>query len=119
MWLMLPMFFATVGLKTFLGGLGNAGAWLIALVLIVVAMASKVVSTAVAGRFLGIEWHDSWSLGVMMNCRGLTELVVLNIGLSLGIIGPELFAVLVLMALVTTGMTGPLLSRLQLRAVAE
>ncbi|MGH3802899.1 MAG: cation:proton antiporter, partial [Pseudonocardiaceae bacterium] len=119
MWLMLPLFFATVGLKTSLGGLGNAGAWLIGLVLIVVAMASKVVSTAVAGRFLGIEWHDSWSLGVMMNCRGLTELVVLNIGLSLGIIGPELFAVLVLMALVTTGMTGPLLCRLRLGVVAD
>ncbi|GAA5076531.1 cation:proton antiporter [Nocardia iowensis] len=112
MWLMLPLFFATVGLKTSLGGVSDSGAWLLCLVLVVVAMASKVLSTVGAGRLLGIERRESWILGVLMNCRGLTELVVLDIGLSLGLIGPELFGLLVLMALVTTGVTGPLLSRL-------
>ncbi|WP_158887110.1 cation:proton antiporter [Amycolatopsis anabasis] len=114
MWLMLPLFFATVGLKTSVDGLGNAGVWLAGLVILVVAMVTKIVGTAVAGRFVGLERRASWSVGVMMNCRGLTELVVLNIGLSLGVIGPDLFAVLVLMALFTTAMTGPLLSRLRL-----
>ncbi|ONI88614.1 hypothetical protein ALI144C_06155 [Actinosynnema sp. ALI-1.44] len=111
-WLLLPLFFATVGLKTSFGAIGGAGIWLIALAVVVVAMTTKMGSIAAGGRFLGMDRHDSASLAVMMNCRGLTEIVVLNIGLSLHIIDADLFAVLVLMALVTTALTGPLLGLL-------
>jgi Kef-type K+ transport system membrane component KefB len=63
-----------------------------------------------AARFSGMDWHDSFTLGALMNTRGLVELIVLNLGLDLGILSPRIFAMLVIMALFTTFMTGPLLS---------
>lgn len=70
-----------------------------------------------AARAGGQGWRNALSLGVLMNCRGLTELVILNIGLELGLIGRDLFTMLVLMALVTTALTSPALNRLHRREV--
>jgi Kef-type K+ transport system membrane component KefB len=72
----------------------------------------KFGGTALASRFAGLGWRDSAALGILMNTRGLVELIVLNIGLDLGVISPRLFTMLVIMALVTTLMTSPVLSRL-------
>lgn len=108
LWLLLPLFFVSVGLRTDLSGLSGSGVWLIGTV-IAVAVSSKIVSAGLAARAMGVDGRDALCLGLMMNCRGLTELIVLNVGLQLGILSPRLFAVFVVMALVTTAMTGPLL----------
>lgn len=108
---LLPLFFVTTGLKTDIGLLGKSGTlWLWASAVLVVAVAGKWGGGSIAARLSGRGWRDAMSLGVLMNCRGLTELIVLNIGLGLGIINPALFTILVLMALITTAMTTPALT---------
>jgi Kef-type K+ transport system membrane component KefB len=114
LWLMLPLFFATVGLKTRLDALTGAAGWASALLIVAVAIASKFAGTYAAARLSRFGRRAAAGLSVMMNCRGLTELVVLNIGLSLGVISPQLFAAFLIATLVTTAMTGPLLRRLRL-----
>lgn len=106
---LLPVFFAYSGLKTQVGLLNSPGKWLLCLAVIGVAILGKFVGTYVAARFSGIDHRESSALGWLMNTRGLTELIVLNIGLELGVITPLLFTMLVIMALVTTFMTSPLL----------
>lgn len=108
LWLMLPLFFVVVGLKVHLETLNSPRPWLVLLLIVVLAVVGKFVSSLV-GRLIGNTWRESVGLGAMMNCRGLTELVVLSIGLSAGLITEELFSVLVGMALITTAMTAPLL----------
>ncbi|MFF7476848.1 cation:proton antiporter [Streptomyces sp. NPDC008092] len=111
---LLPLFFITVGLGTNIGLLGaHARAWLWFVAILVVAVAGKWGGTAAAARLCGGPWRESLALGSLMNCRGVTELVVLNVGLSLGVLGSGLFTMLVLMALATTAMTVPALNRLQ------
>ncbi|MFD4606314.1 cation:proton antiporter [Streptomyces sp. NPDC058464] len=111
---LLPLFFVGTGLKTDVGLLGGSGTqWLWAGAVLAVAVAGKWGGGTLAARLSGRDWRDSMSLGALMNCRGLTELIVLNIGLGLGVIGPELFTVLVLMALLTTAMTSPALTRIR------
>ncbi|MER7183577.1 cation:proton antiporter [Streptomyces hyaluromycini] len=111
---LLPLFFVSTGLKTDIGLLGGSGTqWLWAGAVLVVAVAGKWGGGTLAARLSGRDWRDSMSLGALMNCRGLTELIVLNIGLGLGVIGPGLFTVLVLMALLTTAMTSPALTRIR------
>jgi Kef-type K+ transport system membrane component KefB len=108
--LLLPLFFATTGLRTDVGTLvGNRTEWLWAGAVFAVAIIGKWGGSAVASRVCGLDWRGSLSLGALMNCRGLTELVILNIGLELGVIGRDLFTMLVLMALVTTALTSPAL----------
>lgn len=108
--LLLPLFFAFSGLRTDVLSLGSdPKLWLYTLLVLAVAVAGKWGGSALAARVVGMGWRDSLSLGVLMNCRGLTELVILNIGLELRVIPPELFSILVVMALVTTFMTTPLL----------
>jgi Kef-type K+ transport system membrane component KefB len=106
----LPIFFAYTGLRTEIGLLNTWESWLICLAIIVVAVAGKMLGSALAARWSGMDWRESLALGSLMNTRGLMELVVLNIGYDLGILSPTLFAMLVIMALVTTAMTSPLLS---------
>jgi Kef-type K+ transport system membrane component KefB len=106
---LLPLFFAFTGLRTQIGLLQEPAAWLICLALISVATVGKLGGSMLAARMTGIDWLDSFSLGALMNTRGLVELIALNIGYDLGILSPPIFTMLVLMALVTTGMTGPLL----------
>ncbi|MDQ7807512.1 cation:proton antiporter [Amycolatopsis sp. A133] len=110
----LPLFFAVIGFSMHVGFLRNLRDVLVCLLVIVVAVTSKLGTTTLVGRLTGLTWRESAGLGVMVNCRGLTELVVVSAGLSLGIIGPDLFVVFVVMTLVTTAMTGPLLRRLDL-----
>lgn len=110
----LPLFFAVVGLSLQINFLGNLRDLMVCGVVILVAMASKIGTTTLIARLTKLTWRDSVGLGVMMNCRGLTELVVITTGLSLGIIGQNLFVMFVVMTLVTTMMTGPLLGRLKL-----
>jgi Kef-type K+ transport system membrane component KefB len=108
--LLLPLFFAYTGLRTDLRAIADVSAlWAVAAVLFV-AIAGKVGGTAIAARASGQDWHSATILGVLMNTRGLMELVVLNIGLDLGVIAPPLFSIMVVMALVTTAMTVPVLS---------
>ncbi len=107
---LLPLFFAFTGLRTQIGLLNEPGAWLVCLFLILIASAGKLGGAMLTARATGVSWVDSFALGALMNTRGLIELVALNIGYDLGILSPRIFAMLVIMALVTTGLTGPLLS---------
>jgi Kef-type K+ transport system membrane component KefB/nucleotide-binding universal stress UspA family protein len=106
---LLPLFFAYSGLKTEVGLLNSPDKWLLCLAVIGVAILGKYVGTYFAARVSGIGKRESAALGWLMNTRGLTELIVLNIGLELKVISPLLFTMLVIMALVTTFMTSPLL----------
>ncbi|MEU5365117.1 cation:proton antiporter [Streptomyces sp. NPDC005925] len=108
-WLLLPSFFMTVGLGTHLGSVHGTSGWLLCLAVLGAAALSKFAGTLVPARLADLSWRDSSRLGAMMNCRGLTELIILNTGLSAGLLSPSLFAMLVLMALATTAVTGPLL----------
>ncbi|GGT37426.1 cation:proton antiporter [Streptomyces chromofuscus] len=108
---LLPLFFVSTGLKTDVSLLaGESAQWLWAGAVLAVAVLGKWGGGSVAARLSGQGWRDALSVGALMNCRGLTELVVLNIGLGLGVIGPDLFTILVLMALLTTAMTAPALN---------
>lgn len=106
---LLPLFFAYSGLKTEVGLLNSPDKWLLCLAVIGVAIMGKYVGTYIAARVSGIDKREASALGWLMNTRGLTELIVLNIGLELKVISPLLFTMLVIMALVTTFMTSPLL----------
>ena len=106
---LLPIFFAYSGLRTQVGLLNEPILWLLAGLILIVAIVGKYFGTYIAARVGGFNHRDSSALGWLMNTRGLTELIVLNIGLSLGVISPLLFTMLVIMALVTTFMTTPLL----------
>ncbi len=107
--LLLPAFFAYTGMRTQIGLVSGTGQWLMCGAIILVATAGKFGGTLAAGRLSGLGWRTSASLGLLMNTRGLMELIALNIGLDLGVISPALFAMMVLMALVTTLMTTPLM----------
>lgn len=106
---LLPLFFAYSGLRTQVGLLDSGHAWVMCGVIIAVACAGKFGGSAIAARLTGMTWRESSALGIMMNTRGLVELIALNIGLDLGVISPTLFTMMVIMALVTTFMTTPLL----------
>jgi Kef-type K+ transport system membrane component KefB len=116
---LLPLFFAFTGLRTQINLLSDWQSWLICLGIILVAIAGKLGGSMLTARWTGMSWHDSFSIGVLMNTRGLIELVVLNIGYDLGILPARIFAIMVLMALFTTSMTGPLLSLLKRRQQSE
>jgi len=105
--LLLPLFFVFTGLRTEIGLLNDVYLWKITGLIILVAITGKFIGSALAARFVRQSWKDSLTIGALMNTRGLMELVVLNIGYDLGILSPKVFAMLVIMALVTTFMTGP------------
>jgi Kef-type K+ transport system membrane component KefB/nucleotide-binding universal stress UspA family protein len=108
---LLPLFFAFNGLRTDVGLIGgDPQLWLFLGLILFVAILGKWGGSTVAARVMGLDWRESVALGALMNTRGLTELIILNIGLDLKVIPPALFAMLVIMALVTTFMTTPLLS---------
>lgn len=111
--LLLPLFFVFTGLRTQIGLLNDAYAWKTCLLILAVAVGGKFLGSALAARFVGQSWRDSLSLGALMNTRGLMELIVLNIGYDLGILNPQIFTMLVIMALATTFMTGPALTLVQ------
>lgn len=107
--LLLPLFFVFTGLRTQIGLLNDSHLWITAGLIILTAVVGKFAGSALTARFVGINWKDSLTIGALMNTRGLMELIVLNIGYDLGVLGPEIFAMLVIMALFTTFMTGPAL----------
>ena len=107
--LFLPLFFASAGLKTSIGLVSGAEMWGFTALIVAVAVVAKYGGSAVAARVGGLSWRESRALGVLMNTRGLMELVILTIGLDLGVISPALFAMLVIMAIATTFLTTPLL----------
>ncbi len=108
--LLLPLFFVFTGLRTQIGLINDLHLIGITGLIILVAVSGKFIGGALAARFVGQNWKDSLSIGALMNTRGLMELVVLNIGYDLGILSPEIFSMMVIMALVTTFMTGPSLN---------
>ncbi len=107
--LLLPIFFALTGLRLHIGLLNSTDMTLVCIGIIAVATIGKFIGSALPARLLGLNAKDTLSIGILMNTRGLMELVVLNIGYELGILSPELFAMLTIMAIVTTIMTSPLL----------
>ena len=107
--ILLPVFFAFTGLRTQIGLLSEGQLWAVFGAIMLVAVGGKFAGSALTARLVGQPWQDALSIGALMNTRGLMELVVLNIGYDLGILRPEVFAMMVLMALATTFMTGPLL----------
>ena len=109
LFLLLPLFFVFTGLRTQVGLLDSVYLWEVCGMIILVAVTGKFVGSALAARFVGQSWKDSLSIGALMNTRGLMELIVLNIGYDLGVISKQVFAMMVIMALVTTLMTVPTL----------
>ena len=107
---LLPAFFALTGMRTQIGLVSGINDWLLCGLIILVATAGKFGGTLAAARFTGLGWRESSCLGILMNTRGLMELIVLNIGLDLHVISPKLFAMMVLMALATTLATTPILT---------
>jgi Kef-type K+ transport system membrane component KefB len=111
--LLLPLYFAFTGLRTSIRLIDGRSAWLLCLAIIALAIIGKLGGSAVAARASGSTWRNALRLGALMNTRGLMELVILNIGLDIGVISPALFSMMVVMALVTTFMTTPLLELIE------
>ena len=107
--LLLPLFFVFTGLKTEIGLINDPYLWKVTGFIILVAVVGKFLGSTLAAKFVGQSWRDSLTIGALMNTRGLMELIVLNIGLELKVLTPEVFTMMVIMALVTTFMTGPAL----------
>lgn len=107
--LFLPAFFALTGLRTQIGLMTTAHDWAICALITAAAVAGKFGGTLAGGRIVGLRWRFAARLGILMNTRGLMELIVLNVGLDLGVLSPRLFTMMVIMAVVTTAMTAPLL----------
>lgn len=107
--LLLPIFFALTGLRTSITLVKGPTMWFCCALIILVAIAGKLGGSMIAARIAGMPWREGAGLGVLMNTRGLMELVILNIGFDIKVISPAVFSMMVLMALVTTFMTTPLL----------
>jgi K+:H+ antiporter len=110
--LLLPLFFAETGLRTSVRLLDGISMWLLCLLIVLTAVTGKFGGVALAARMTGMPWREASALGVLMNTRGLMELVILHVGLDLRVISPQLFAMMVIMTLVTTFMTSPIIGRL-------
>jgi Kef-type K+ transport system membrane component KefB len=110
---LLPIFFVYTGLRTQIGLLNTAEAWGVCAAITALAIVGKMFGSAFAARCSGQPWRDSWAIGALMNTRGLMELIVLNIGYDLGILAPDLFAMMIIMAIVTTTMTTPIVLALR------
>ncbi|RKP36914.1 Sodium/hydrogen exchanger family-domain-containing protein, partial [Dimargaris cristalligena] len=105
----LPLYFALSGLKTNLSSLDDGLTWGLLVLVIVVACGGKIIGCTIAARFSKLNWRESISVGVLMNCKGLVELIVLNIGYDAGVINTRIFTMMVVMALITTFVTTPLI----------
>jgi Kef-type K+ transport system membrane component KefB len=115
--LLLPLYFALTGLRSSFFLIAGASMWFYAAAIIFLAVAGKWGGSMIAARMNGMTWRESAAVGVLLNTRGLVELVILNIGLDLGVLSPALFSMMVLMALVTTLMTTPLLNWIHPEAI--
>lgn len=117
--LLLPAFFAFTGMRTRIDLLSDPGLWSVCALIILIATLGKFGGSFVAARLTGMSTRNAAILGILMNSRGLMELIVLNVGLDLGVISPTLFSLMVLMALFTTGLTSPVLRWLKAPAVSR
>ncbi|CAO3572318.1 unnamed protein product [Mortierella alpina] len=106
----LPLYFALSGLKTQVGLLDDGKTWGLVILVTFVACFGKIVGCTAAAKVQGMEWRESLAIGMLMNCKGLVELVVLNIGYDAGVINARVFVIMVAMCLITTCMTAPLVS---------
>jgi Kef-type K+ transport system membrane component KefB len=106
---LLPLFFASSGLRTQIGLLSTGEDWAVCGLIVMVACLGKIGGCAGAARATGFSWRDAGAIGVLMNTRGLMELIVLKVGLDLGVISPTVFSMMVIMALTTTFVASPLL----------
>lgn len=111
---LVPIFFAFTGLRTEVGLLQSGPDWAVCGILFGLAILGKFGGGMIAAKVTGLSWRDSAGVGALMNTRGLVELIALNVGLDLGVLSPKIFTMLVLMALATTFMTGPVISLLGL-----
>ncbi|KAJ3374471.1 K(+)/H(+) antiporter [Allomyces arbusculus] len=111
---LLPLYFALSGLKTRLGLLDTATTWGLLVLVLVTACTGKIVGCTMASRFTGLSWRDSIGVGILMNTKGLVELIVLNVGLDAGVISPRIHAICVLMAILTTLITTPVVTWMKL-----
>lgn len=109
---LLPLLFATTGIRTSLALGSGAGTWGVVFLVLAVAIAGKFCASAVAARVAGLPWHTALCLGALMNTRGLMGLVIVQVGLDAGVASPSMYALMVVMAIATTAMTTPLLSLL-------
>lgn len=116
---LLPLFFAYTGLRTQLGLLYDAQSLMVCALILLLAVSGKLGGAAIAARITGHDWRTSATLGLLLNTRGLMELVVLNLGYDLGLIGPKIFTAMVVMALVTTMMAGPLVTWLGVKTARK
>jgi Kef-type K+ transport system membrane component KefB len=110
--LLLPLFFAFTGLRTSVRLLSGGTLWAYCALIIVVAVFGKLSGSVISVRRAGVSWREALSIGVLLNTRGLIELIILNVGLDLGVISPLLFSMMVIMALATTFMATPVLDLL-------
>ena len=108
----LPIFFALAGLRASIGSIAGLEMWFFFALVLATAVLGKFGGAAGMGRLVGLSWRDAGIIGTLMNTRGLVELVILNIGFDLGVIPPPLYTMMVLMALITTFMTTPIIMRL-------
>jgi len=113
--MLLPLFFVYTGLRTNAAILNSSGLWVSFLLILICAVAGKFGGSTLVAKALGQTWKDSLSIGALMNTRGLMELIVLNIGYDMGILSTEIFSMMVLMALLTTMMTSPVLNWIEKR----
>lgn len=111
--MLLPIFFVLTGLRTSISMLSDSSLWPIFAGILFLAVAGKLAGSAIAAKLSGLSWRDSLSIGILMNTRGLMELIVLNIGYDLGVLKPTVFTMMVFMALITTFMTAPLLNLIE------
>ena len=117
--ILLPIFFASVGMRADLSSIRDAASWSVAALLLTIAVIGKFGGTTLAARNTGMHWRLALGLGALLNTRGLIALVVATIGLDIGVISPTLFTILALIAIITTCMTGPLLRILRVSATRE
>jgi len=117
--LLLPLFFAATGLRTSIALVSDAEMWFYCALVVAVAILGKFGGAMIAARTSGMGWRESGAIGILMNTRGLMELIVLNIGLDIGVISPALFTILVLMALITTFMAGPLIEMIYPKRISD
>jgi Kef-type K+ transport system membrane component KefB len=117
--LLLPLFFALTGMRTRLDLLNDGSMWLWAAIVLLAAVFGKMGGAALAARWTGQSWRDAIALGALLNTRGLVELIVLNIAYTVGAFTPTLFTMMVVMALVTTMLTAPILTLLGIRGAAK
>lgn len=112
----LPLFFVVTGLRTNIGSLATPALWLCCGLVLLVAVAGKLGGAAVSAAAVGFSWREATAIGVLMNTRGLMEMVVVNVGLEIGVVSPTLYTMIVIMALATTAMTTPALNAINVRA---